>query len=150
MAHDFKLSVNAIIVKNKEILLVKRADRDMWRLPGGYLNIGETIDEAVIRLVKEKMGLDISIQRVLGLYSKPIDNELVVAFVCELARKTKPKIGGDLVAAKFFSLDKLPDNFPEKNQERLDDYNKNAQETVVRTQMSAPSSLRFDQLNNNR
>lgn len=150
MAHDFKISVNAIVVKGKELLLVKRQDRDMWRLPGGYLNIGETVDEAIIRIVKEKMDLDISIQRVVGLYSKPIDNELVVAFACELTGRSKPKVGGDLEAVDYFPLDKLPANFPEKNQERLDDYNKKSLETVVRTQMSAPSSLKFNSLNNNR
>lgn len=150
MAHDFKLSVNAIIVRNKEILLVKREDRDMWRLPGVELDLGETIDEAVVRMVKEKLGLDVSINRVVGLYSKPIQNELVVLFETDLARKTQPKPSGNFVVADYFPLDNLPDNFPDKNYERMDDYKKDLPDVILRTQMSAPSSLKFPSLSKER
>ena len=144
MSHDFKLSVNAIIPKEGEVLLVKRSDRDMWRLPGGELALGETIDESIVKMIHQKLGLTISIERVIGLYSKPIQNELVVLFLVKLMNKRQaPKSSGNYVAADYFPVDQLPDNFPDKNYERVEDYKENYKEVVIRTQMSAPSSLKF-------
>jgi ADP-ribose pyrophosphatase YjhB (NUDIX family) len=144
MSHDFKLSVNAIIAKDDEILLVKRSDRDMWRLPGGELALGETVDEAIVKMIHQKLGLTISIERVIGLYSKPIQNELVVLFLVKLINKRQtPKPSGNYVAADYYPVDKMPDNFPDKNYERVDDYKENYKDVVIRTQMSAPSSLKF-------
>ncbi len=144
MAHDFTLAVNAIAIKDNKILLVKRKDRDMWRLPGGEVSLGETIDEAVMRHIREKLGLDIKIVNVIGLYSKPIQNELVVLFEVKLIDPSQEiKIGGDYQTADFFPLDKLPEKLPDKNYERIQDYLQKYPNVVIRTQLSAPSSLKF-------
>ena len=150
MAHDFTLAVNAIAIKDDKILLVKRKDRDMWRLPGGEVSLGETIDEAVMRHIKEKLGLDIRIVNVIGLYSKPIQNELVVLFEVELIDPRQPfKIGGDYQTADFFPVHKLPEKLPDKNYERIQDYLHHYPNVVIRTQMSAPSSLKFPLIKEN-
>ncbi len=147
MAHDFKLSVNAILVKDDKILLVKRKDRDVWRIPGGELSLGETVDEAVVAFIKNKLGLDINIKRVVGLYSKPIQNELVVLFeviLQQFSQQLKPS--EEYTAADYFDLKKLPENLPDKNYERINDYKEEYEDVVIRTQMSAPSSLKFPSL----
>jgi len=147
MGHDFLISVNAIIEKDGEILLVKRSDRDMWRLPGAEMSLGETIDESIIKAIHQKLGLTISIDRVIGLYSKPIQNELVVLFSVRLMNKKQaPKPSSNYVAADYFSTDKLPENFPDKNWERVKDYLEKSNEVFIKTQMSPPSSLKYPPL----
>ena len=147
MAHDFKLSVNAIVVKDDKILLVKRKDRDLWRIPGGELSLGETVDEAVVAFIKNKLGLDINIKRIVGLYSKPIQNELVILFAVTLQKPSQQlKPTDNYTAADYFDLKTLPDNLPDKNYERINDFKEEFEDVVIRTQMSAPSSLKFPSL----
>lgn len=55
---------SAIIVENKkgEILLEERVDRDLWCIPGGLQELGETFEEVAIRELKEETGLDANIE----------------------------------------------------------------------------------------
>ncbi|MHC0551925.1 NUDIX hydrolase [Salinicoccus sp. CNSTN-B1] len=53
---------------NDEILLVKTYNRS-WQIPGGQVENGEDLVEAVIREVKEESGIDISVNTIVGMYS---------------------------------------------------------------------------------
>lgn len=53
------------------ILLQRRADSGNWALPGGTMDIGETLDQCVVREVKEETGLDIEVTGLLGVYTDP-------------------------------------------------------------------------------
>lgn len=63
----------AIIIFNKEneILLQKRADVNLWGIPSGHVEPGETVANAAIREVLEETGLCIKILRLIGIYSDP-------------------------------------------------------------------------------
>jgi len=68
------LMVDAIIEKEEEIVLVKRKSnpfKGMLALPGGHVEYGETIEEAVRREIKEETSLDIELIDILGVYSDP-------------------------------------------------------------------------------
>ncbi|NUT18750.1 MAG: NUDIX domain-containing protein [Hamadaea sp.] len=53
------------------ILLQRRADSGNWALPGGVMDIGETLEQCVIREVREETGLDIEITGLVGIYTDP-------------------------------------------------------------------------------
>ena len=54
-----------------KILLIKRDTvpfKGYWALPGGRMEVGETVEQTIIREVKEETGLDVEISRVIGEY----------------------------------------------------------------------------------
>ncbi|WP_406945586.1 NUDIX hydrolase [Halobacillus sp. SY10] len=72
IGHETLLTVGcgAIIEDDHgRILLQKRADRGVWGIPGGLLEIGETFDSAVKREVKEETGLNMISMDLYGIYS---------------------------------------------------------------------------------
>jgi 8-oxo-dGTP diphosphatase len=68
------LTVDGVIFAEGQVLLVKRSIkpyRGYWCLPGGRVEFGETVEEAVHREAKEETGLDVEIERMTGIYSDP-------------------------------------------------------------------------------
>jgi ADP-ribose pyrophosphatase YjhB (NUDIX family) len=53
------------------VLMQRRADSGNWSLPGGIMEIGETLQDCVVREVKEETGLDVEITGLIGIYTDP-------------------------------------------------------------------------------
>src|SRR5512143_3545339 len=53
------------------LLLQRRSDNGLWGLPGGSVEIGESVSDAILREVKEETGLTVAIERLVGVYSDP-------------------------------------------------------------------------------
>src|SRR5690348_11427540 len=65
-------AASAIIPNEKgAILLHSRRDNNLWALPGGTMEIGESIRQTIIREVEEETGLHVEPERVTGIYSDP-------------------------------------------------------------------------------
>jgi ADP-ribose pyrophosphatase YjhB (NUDIX family) len=113
-----KVGVNAVFFNEKgEVLLTQRSDNQQWCIPGGHVDLGETLSEAAVREAKEETGLDVNAVRVTGVYSKPEnsiyihlgpENQIVaVVFLCEVT-------GGELTLSDetidyaWFPVDKMP------------------------------------------
>jgi 8-oxo-dGTP pyrophosphatase MutT (NUDIX family) len=62
-----------VVVANEagEILLIRRTDNDKWALPGGAIDLGESIRQAAIRETREETGIDCEITGIVGIYSDP-------------------------------------------------------------------------------
>ncbi len=71
-ANSLVVGGSAIVTDDAgRILLERRSDNGSWGLPGGAMNIGETFADCVVREVKEETGFDVTIDRVVGVYSDP-------------------------------------------------------------------------------
>ena len=69
---DIRIGAAAIIFNGQEeILLQKRSDNGFWGLPGGAVDVGETVERAVVREVEEETGLVVTVSRLIGIYSDP-------------------------------------------------------------------------------
>ena len=67
-----RMSVSAVIFDRQgRLLLQQRSDGGQWGLPGGSVEIGESLHDAVIREVDEETGLTVTPGRLVGLYSSP-------------------------------------------------------------------------------
>ena len=88
-------AASAIITnEHGEILLHRRSDNNLWALPGGTMEIGESIRQTVIREVREETGLQVEPERVLGIYSNPkhvieypdgeVRQEFSICFACTI------------------------------------------------------------------
>lgn len=69
------LAVDAVIqMKDGSIIFVQRRNppfQGKWALPGGLVEVGETVEDAIIREVKEETGLEIKVVRLVGVFSDP-------------------------------------------------------------------------------
>jgi len=71
-ANSIAVAVSAFIQnEHGRILMIRRTDNDMYSIPGGQVEPGETLTQAAIREVKEETGIDIHVIELIGLYSDP-------------------------------------------------------------------------------
>ena len=65
------LGASAVVIHEGRVLLILREDAEIWGLPGGQVEPGESIAEAARREVREETGLEVQLDRLVGLYSLP-------------------------------------------------------------------------------
>jgi ADP-ribose pyrophosphatase YjhB (NUDIX family) len=71
-ANSLVPSANVVVVDDAgALLLIHRTDNDNWALPGGTMDIGETIAEAGVRETLEETGIKCEIVRLVGVYTNP-------------------------------------------------------------------------------
>jgi len=71
-ANSIAVAVSAFIQDDEgRILMIRRTDNDLYSIPGGQLELGETLAEAAVREVHEETGIECEVTDVIGLYSDP-------------------------------------------------------------------------------
>jgi 8-oxo-dGTP diphosphatase len=108
------IAVDAIIIFDGKIVLIRRKNppfQGQYALPGGFVDVGETVEQAVIREAKEETGLDIEIVILVGVYSDPErDPRGHTVSIAYLAKGYGTLMNGsDAAAAELFAKDELPD-----------------------------------------
>lgn len=107
---DPKLAAIAIIPWQGGLVLARRGIEPgygLWVAPGGFVDVGEKVEEAVIREVREEVNLEIAIDRLLNVYSYRGRTTVIVAYVARV-------VGGALAAgdetleARVFPVDQIP------------------------------------------
>lgn len=63
------------VVRNErgELLMIHRTDNNLWALPGGGHDIGESVSDTVVREVREETGIEVEVTGLVGTYTKPRD-----------------------------------------------------------------------------
>jgi ADP-ribose pyrophosphatase YjhB (NUDIX family) len=137
-AHCFRVSVSALIIENERILLAHRRAIDWWNLPGGAVDAGETVAEGLRREVREETGLEIAVGQLVGVYSKPLKQEIVLSFRCQLIGGTLGAINDDDIdESRYFPLNDLPNNILPKHRQRIADALLNQPQAILRDQRSS-------------
>ena len=98
------------------ILLHRRRDNRMWTIPGGAMEIGESIAQCVVREVREETGLEVEPQRIVAVYSDPhhvhafpdgmVRQQFTVCFACRPVGGS-PAAGDESLAVGFFTPDEI-------------------------------------------
>jgi len=107
------LTVDAIIPYKGKIVLIKRANdpfKGYYALPGGIVEYGERVEDALLREVKEETGLNGKIYKLVGVYSDPDRDPrghfVSICFV--VIGKGELKAGSDAKEVGLFDLNNLP------------------------------------------
>jgi 8-oxo-dGTP pyrophosphatase MutT (NUDIX family) len=123
---EVQVSVSAVVWRapgSRELLLIQRSDNGHWCIPGGHVEPGESIQSAARREVQEETGYDVSLGRLIGVYSDPSfmvvrrhDGRRVhYVNLCFEALPSGPPgaLGtpGETLATGFFAHDALPEPF---------------------------------------
>ena len=132
----FRIAVSALIFHKGDILLAHRRDIDWWNLPGGGMEEGETVDEAVRREVYEETCLEVEVERLVGVYSKPQKQEVVLTFLCHITAGT-PTPTEETRECRYFPVDHLPTNTLPKHRERIDDAILDQPNAILRAQRTS-------------
>jgi ADP-ribose pyrophosphatase YjhB (NUDIX family) len=71
-ANSLVPSVNVVVVNDAgEILMIRRTDNDNWAVPGGAIDLGESVAQAAVRETREESGIECEITGIVGIYSDP-------------------------------------------------------------------------------
>jgi 8-oxo-dGTP pyrophosphatase MutT (NUDIX family) len=71
-ANSLVPSVNVVVVNDAgEILMIRRTDNDNWAIPGGAIDLGESVAQAAVRETREESGIECEITGIVGIYSDP-------------------------------------------------------------------------------
>lgn len=100
-----------ILMRGDEVVLVRRKHPpEGWALPGGFVEVGETVEAAAVREAKEETGLDVTLDALLHVYSDPRrDARGHTASVVFLGRAAGEPVGADDAAeARAFPWQDLP------------------------------------------
>jgi len=109
-----KLTVDAVILYDGRIVLIQRKNppfQGKFALPGGFVEIGETVEAAVVREALEETGLSIEIVKLLGVYSDPRRDPRghTVSVVYLSVGSGDLKAGSDASGAHLFDISNLPE-----------------------------------------
>lgn len=118
-------TVDIIIRRGNAIVLIKRKNPPLgWALPGGFVDYGETLEEAAVREAQEETGLNLSELTQFGAYSDPARDprQHTISFVFTARGEGWLASGDDAAEAHWFDLENLPQPLCFDHAKILQDY----------------------------
>ncbi len=140
------LAADAIIeltdLPGRPIVLIERANPPFgWAIPGGFVDVGEIVEQAAAREAQEEVGLDVRLIALLGIYSDPSrdlrGHTVTAVYVAEAAGT--PVAADDAKNCRVFNLDALPEPLAFDHAQVLADY-KRFRETGQVAALCTPKS----------
>ena len=117
-----------ILNEKSQVLLIRRSDSDLWALPGGFNDLGETPAECGARECLEETGYEIKINELLGVFSSKKyeyvhyqwkDNEMVHILFRGTVTGVFPKTSDETKEIRWFAKDDFPELF-DGHQKRIE------------------------------
>ncbi len=140
------LAVIVAVIDDGKVLLTKREDFEVWCLPGGSVEDGESMAEAGSREAKEETGLDVELTRLVGVYSRLGGGMRDVHAVLYTARP----IGGELktqpnetIEVAWFPFDQLPEDLLFGHKKRISDAINHANGVSVRQEIKSQNTRQY-------
>jgi len=124
---NIKICVDAIIDAGAGmiVLIERKNDPEGWALPGGFVDTGESLEEAVIREIKEETNLDVELIRQFHSYSSPSrdarGHTVSTVFLARTHSKAA-KAGDDAKNIGLYHQMNLPEKIAFDHREILEDY----------------------------
>ena len=106
-----KIVAGSVVISDDRVLLCRRAiepRKGYWTLPAGFMELGETVEEAAMREAKEEAGADLSIKCLLAYYSIPHISQVQIMFLARLNNPDTIHAGIESEEIKLFSWDEIP------------------------------------------
>lgn len=133
MKNEILPAVSAAIFDERgRVLLHKRRDVDQWCIISGHVEFGESVEQAILREIREEANADASIVRLIGVYSSPPSqlyqyedkniHYVTTYFEVSLQTGIQENFSNDETAAiRFFTIEEIPENFAKINPYWLED-----------------------------
>jgi 8-oxo-dGTP diphosphatase len=118
-------TVDIIIRQGDSIVLIERKNAPLgWALPGGFVDYGESLEQAALREAEEETGLVLDNLRQFRAYSDPgrDPRQHNISLVFTASAEGSPAGGDDAAQARFFALDELPADLCFDHAQILQDY----------------------------
>jgi 8-oxo-dGTP diphosphatase len=132
-----KTSTAIIPYPGNRILLIKRNTvpfKGYWALPGGRMDPGETVEQTIVREVKEETGLEVAILRIVGEYvEKGVKDDVEyeyypTCFVVKAVGGEVKKQESEIQEIRLFNLNELPEPLAFEHEQMIKDYLKTKKE----------------------
>lgn len=120
------------------ILLVHRTDYDLWNLPGGCSEAGETPWHTATREIKEETGFDAEIIKLVNVSFKAYKNDIIFTFLCKITGG-QATLSDESDKIKYFKIDEIPPNTSISQVERIKDFLGKPNEVVLKIQAQKSS-----------
>ncbi|GAB4221492.1 MAG: NUDIX hydrolase [Spirochaetota bacterium] len=115
-------------IKNDEIILIKRKNPPYgWALPGGFVDYGESLEQAAVREAKEETSLDVTLLRQFHTYSDPSRDprQHTITTVYIAKAKGTPHAQDDAQEIGIFNVDDLPQPIAFDHASIIEDFKNN-------------------------
>ena len=118
--YDTRLAAYAVIVDEQQRILLalwNEVDPPKWTMPGGGVELAESVEEAVVRELREETGYEVRVGRLLGVHShvfpprargtrrRPLKSVRVVFAASIIGGELTPEVDGTTDEARWFALD---------------------------------------------
>ena len=97
------------VTADEHIVLLRRGfdpGKDLWTFPGGFVDLGETVEEAAQRETREEIRADVELTDLVGVYSRATERIVLIVFAASI--RVEPQTTAEALQVQAFAPDEIP------------------------------------------